>query len=442
MTNPELRRNLWLSFSLHRLIGMPALLGLVFMTAALSATPGAGAYRLYNVAAVLFMLVVWGWGGFNASASITDEWRDKTWDQQRMSALGPWTMTWGKLLGATSFNWYGGAICLLVLAFSGIAGDRPGWPLDLLLLIVIGVLIHAAMIASALRAGRSGARFVGHGGAVGFGILFVFVALQGAQWQINADASGTVFWWGLAIGGKKIVLLESAALFTVCAAVAAWRLMSNALQVRTWPWALPSFALILAVYLGGFNDRKFFGLTGFFVALTFSYATLLTEPNTPIIWNKLSLRLQTRDWRGLLADLPLWPATFALTLVFAVAVAPAFPFDLPRARAGGAFLAPLAMTLLLLRDAGIVLFFSFAPHARRPVVVAVLYMAVLNFLLPFFFEQSGLHAIAWFFNPYFHLISKLNDGSGVIDLLITGIHTTLALGLAGWRFNRGRRQAN
>lgn len=30
---------------------------------------------------------------------------DRTWDFQRLSALTPWSMTWGKLLGASSLAW-------------------------------------------------------------------------------------------------------------------------------------------------------------------------------------------------------------------------------------------------------------------------------------------------------------------------------------------------
>ena len=36
MSNPEFKRNLWLSFSTHRLIAMPALLALTFLAISLS----------------------------------------------------------------------------------------------------------------------------------------------------------------------------------------------------------------------------------------------------------------------------------------------------------------------------------------------------------------------------------------------------------------------
>ncbi|MDE3106492.1 MAG: hypothetical protein KGK08_15075, partial [Acidobacteriota bacterium] len=116
MNNPEFKRNLWLSFSRHRLIGMPSLLGLTFLALTFTDQQGEVAGSLYNVSVWLFIFIVWLWGARNANATIVDELRDHTWDQQRMSALDPWTMTWGKLFGSTSFNWYGGLMCLAVIA--------------------------------------------------------------------------------------------------------------------------------------------------------------------------------------------------------------------------------------------------------------------------------------------------------------------------------------
>ncbi|MDR2239950.1 MAG: hypothetical protein LBE33_05850 [Zoogloeaceae bacterium] len=434
MMNPEFRRNLWLSFSTHRLIAMPALLGLVFATAAYSlSNPGKA---LYITASALFILIVWLWGAINANAAIIEEFRDKTWDQQRMSALGPWTMAWGKLFGATSFNWYGGLLCLLALVFSGIAVDQPDWPLDLFSLIAGGILLHAALIALNLHAARFEMRLIRRGGLGWLVIAFAVLFMQGFIWSARSPLSGV--WWGITIDNQKFFLLASALLFMVCAVFAAWRLMSNALQVRTLPWAWPLFVIILTVYFGGFSrkesaDNVF--LLGFFIAAGLSYLMLFTEPNTLLVWNKLRARRQAGDWRGWLADLPLWPTTVLLAFIFAMIAMPTLT--------AGLSVFPLVTALLLLRDACIVLFFSFAPNARRPVSTAILYIAVINLLLPFFFGKFGWSEVAHFFNPYFSLGSRAffgGVGGSGIDLLIAGIHAAIALGFVAWRLNRAARQ--
>ena len=444
MINPEFKRNLWLSFSMHRLIAMPALLGLIFLTvalfdhvfSALSSLP-----KLYGAAWALFIFVVWAWGGINANAAIVNELRDKTWDQQRMSALDPWSMTWGKLFGATSFNWYGGSICLLVLIFSGIATNRPDWMLDLCILIASGILLHATLIVLNLHIARFEMALIRRGGIGWIVIMLAVLALWPATIQkLGVYSPSTVFWWDIKIASGKVFQLASTLLFMTCAIFAAWRSMSNALQVRTLPWAWPLFALILAVYCGGFSNGKWFCLIGFAIAMAFSYAALLTEPNTLLVWNKLRLRLQAGDWRNLLADLPLWPATFLLVYIFALAAMLTSPVDTQWSQAQGPANL-LVLAVLLLRDVGIVLFFSFTPNARRPVVVAVLYILVLNFLLPFLFANLGLHAVSYFFCPYRQFFPNENYGSGTA-LLIAAIHVAIALSLVAWRFNKTRRQTN
>jgi len=110
--NPELRRNLWLELSTHRLVAMPAVLFLVFVLFA-SRNVGDWAEIVFTTAVGLFIVIVPLWGTYKAAESVTDEVRDRTWDWQRLSALDPWRMTWGKLAGATAFTWYGAAICMV-----------------------------------------------------------------------------------------------------------------------------------------------------------------------------------------------------------------------------------------------------------------------------------------------------------------------------------------
>jgi len=437
MNNPEFRRNLWLSFSPHRLIGLPALLGLIFLAVALIDS-FARAASLYYTAAALFIIAVWVMGGNRASAAIVDELRDKTWDQQRMSALSPWTMTWGKLFGATALGWYLGLICLPVMVFSGIAAGRADWPLDLFLLVATGILIHAFSLAVSVHAARWEMEIFQRRGMGMLGFVFAFMALQSFMFipQIEAASAKPVLWWGMNMGSPKLFLLESVVLFMACATFGAWRLMSNALQVRTLPWAWPLFVLILTVYVGGFSDGKWFSLAGFFIATVFCYATLISEPNTPLVWNKLRLRLQAGDWHGLLAELPLWPTTFLLALVFALAAMLNWPAELTKWPRPASPAVPLAIALLLLRDAAIVLFFSFAPRARRAAGLALLYIVVLDFLLPFLFQNLGLRPVAYFFSPYSQILSGGNYGTGLIDLTLATLHAAIALGCMAWRFKK------
>lgn len=400
MINPEFRRNLWLSFSPHRLIAMPGLLALSFLAFALSGQNEHVAQRLYNLGTALFIFIVWLWGARNANAAIVDEIRDKTWDQQRMSALSPWEMTWGKLLGATSFNWYGGTMCLVVVAVTGVQANKPDLVATLLSLCATGILIHAALLALNLHSAQFESRFVQRGGMGWLAIILVFML---TPW-LARDSNTAVEWWGMQVP-RALFLLDTSLLFAACATFAAWRVACNALQVRTRPWAWPAFAILLALYLAGFaheEGRQPLWVVGLFVATAMTYAALFTEQNSLLRWRKLRLLQQRGDWRGWLEQLPMWPGTLVLSLLFDLMIlltAPEQPvwqgrFDpLPPQQA-------LTIALMLARDACILLFFSFARDNKRAAGTAMLYLIVLDMLLPFLAGVAGLDSLRYFLLPF------------------------------------------
>ena len=96
--NAEFRRSLWLELSMHRLIAMPVALALVLaLVYAMSDDPWES---IAVTAAWIGSALLGRWGVRSTAESVGDEMRARTWDAQRMSALGPWSMTWGKLFGA------------------------------------------------------------------------------------------------------------------------------------------------------------------------------------------------------------------------------------------------------------------------------------------------------------------------------------------------------
>ena len=102
--NPELRRNLWLQFSLLRLIAAPVAIGIVLLLVWL-----VSAHSLTAVATSaewFYLLIVLLWGTRRAADLVAEEIAGGTWDSQRMSALGAWQMTWGKFIGGISYVWY------------------------------------------------------------------------------------------------------------------------------------------------------------------------------------------------------------------------------------------------------------------------------------------------------------------------------------------------
>src|SRR6185312_4131289 len=95
----------------------------------------------------------------NASDAVTEEVRARTWDWQRLSTLGPWQMTWGKLVGATALGWYGAAWCIAAMAVAQLSfASKPGFAWIALGLVASGIGVQGAALAGSVQAARKDMR--------------------------------------------------------------------------------------------------------------------------------------------------------------------------------------------------------------------------------------------------------------------------------------------
>jgi hypothetical protein len=209
--------------------------------------------------------------------------------------------------------------------------------------------------------------------------------------------------------------------------------MSNALQVRTTPWAWPLFACLLAAYIAGSGDRatlhNFFRI-GAFVSAAMTYAALFSEPNGIPVWQRVLLRMQKRDWRGMLEHLPIWATTLLLTFAFAAVSAiqqagmSQFPYS-SDIQPLDALLPAIAFTVL--RDSCVLLFFAFSGNTRRVETTALLYLVIINGLLPFLAGVMNLDALKYFLLP-------IDPPHPVWSTAIMALHAAIALALVVWRW--------
>jgi hypothetical protein len=155
---------------------------------------------------------------------------------------------------------------------------------------------------------------------------------------------------------------------------------------------------------------------------------LFSEPTTLIRWHKLRLLQSREDWRGWLEHLPLWTSTLVLSFLFAVLLMLTASDDSGFGR--NEYLQPqygLTFALMLLRDACILLFFAFSPDNKRVVATTMLYLVVLNFLLPFLANVANLESMRYFFMP---VDASHNAWSSVLVMIV---HVGIAIGLVNWR---------
>lgn len=431
--NPELRRNLWLELTPHRLLAMPAVLFLLF---GLLATQAGREWpsTLTSTATAIFVALVVFWGARQAGASVTDEVRGRTWDWQRLSSLTPWEMTWGKLWGATAFTWYGGLLCIATLAIA--SGGMPSpreTPWVVLALVSVGLAMQGASLAASLQAGRKDSRL---GQRVGALILLPLAAV--AIFAFMSTVRGPfeqVTWFARSWDPVRFMAI-SAAVFAAWALLAAHREMSRELRVARLPWAYAAFIAFLATYVSGFGDfhsggmRSAFVFAGLIVAVVLSYYALFAEHTTAIRLRRTFAHARARRWRRLGEDLPLWVPAVAAVWLFAIA-AVSFPHrfesNLPGKWIGGF---PVAAALMVTRDVGILVFFALSARARRVEAAALLYIVLLSYVIPVFLAGVGLGSAAQFFWPY-----SLGSwpAAGVM-----AAHVALVAGAVAWRWRRTR----
>jgi hypothetical protein len=429
--NPELRRNLWLEFSLHRVIAVPVVIALIAMLIV-----AAGKEVLQNIAmaaAFGYVAIVLLWGTRLAGASVVDEARDRTWDAQRMSSITPWRMTWGKLLGAPSFAWYGGIILLIMFVLAGSWVHIPVLRYSALMLCG-AIMLHAMALNGSVLAARKGMARRGTGTIV--------IVLLGFMWLVPGlhaidNMDKPVAWWGTTLPQLDFAL-GTAAVFGAWAVLGAYRSMCNELEIRTTPWALPAFMVFTAAYFAGFplreihsagDFRAFFGImaTGVVVAMVIGYSLLFAEKSGATEWQRLRARMQARQWRRALQELPLWLVALAVGSVMALAA------SVTGSSGGGKFLhqigtAPIALMLFAIRDAAIFQFFALARQPRRIEAATLFYLILLYGLLPGLLKAFGADAVAQFILPP---LSKNAAFTTVIMAVQAAI--AIALAYARWR---------
>lgn len=419
--NPEFRRNLWLELSPHRLIAMPVILLAIFF---LSASIGESGnwWGVPRASLLAYFVIVYFWGTRRAAASLADEVRGRTWDGQRMSALGTWAMTWGKLFGGTVYIWYGGMICLAVFVFAESAISGPG---EASMLaghhLLSGLLGQAAAFVAALvllRKMRPAPRLpiilcqgIGLSALVGFqyGMSDVFITRAAVP-----AAPDVVHWYSWTVSTPEFNLASLAA-FLAWTLFAAYRLMRVELQHRTLPWAWIGFSLFLMAYATGFipvgleRDLPVFKwiAPSFLIAILLLYIALFAGPKDVVDQRAFLRACAASDWlrAGVLA--PLWLPSLVVMLIIGAALMTQIPVGLSDSRGWFGFrdvsaMLPylvLAVMLFVLRDMGILLLLNLGARGIRADLVGLVYLFLFYNVFGGLVSSAGWDSALPFFLP-------------------------------------------
>lgn len=451
MLNPEFQRNLWLEISPNRLLLMPVVLAIIYALIVYSEPAPTG--TIMFVFSVIGALFIAGWGSLAVIQSINHEITERTWDQQRLSALSAWQMAWGKLFGASIYPWFGGLICALVVLVSSFMGNHN--PARTLIYLAASIIttagLHSWIMALRLHTldvNKQSTSLVTRNFFIlafllqwGIGTLF---------WLRRDQDTGLGQWWGLQLGFPSLFLLLSVFILAL-GMLALWRSMLTQLMVRTIPWAWALGCIAVALIVAGFFDyasAAFFWMAWVvIIAIIASYFAFFTEKKQATNWRAVVFYIQQKRYKRMLQSLPLWVVSWVVALLFAVIYSVyVSTVNLSQLNNTGALMyhsaRPILWMLLLrtLRDAGIFLFFAWRNTSRKPTGMAVLTYVMLGYIFPAFLG-IGSTAAAEVFEPLYGFDnSSIKQGAFIQFSTLawgaTAAHLVIVAGLLIWRWKK------
>lgn len=396
--NPELQRNLWLELSLTRLVAMPVALVVILggVQAVAGAQDAAGATRFVLAGLLLF------WGSRLAADGFGEEVASRTWDNQRLSAASAWSMAVGKLVGGTSYVWYGALLCVpALIAFSPEEALRVLEAYLIAGLIAQGSALLAVLVLhrfdpASRRAHTTIAQLIGFA----FGMATAGT-LPGAAHSL-APSGAEVVWYGVTFPAESFVMSQElvAILWLVVGIVRAIRReFGHADGPLGWTiLTLYGVQLAVGLVLGraatGVRVAESLAVAAL-VSAALTYAGLVVTPAAPAGLRRLAASVSAGRWLAAWRNLPIWvPSAVAAALCVAALV-----LDLvASAEAGPGPLLPLAALGFLVRDIGIVYLVRLTWKRRTLIALAILF-GLLYGLLPAMFDRPELAIVHAIFLP-------------------------------------------
>ena len=400
--NPEFQRNVWLELTPTRLAVMPGVLFAIFAVVVLFNTrqglPWHVGLAVVGDWVLLVLLVIWGCR--LAADALLGEVGGRTWDVQRLSAIGPWSMTWGKLVGGTILVWYGAALCaplMLVVTRGDVerlveALLQGAWAQALALLMSLLVLRAApSRVGAAITLVQIGA------------IVFAFVlgAGLGALLPEASPIGGITLTWFVWPVDIHWFYILSAAVFTGWTVVGCYRLMRVELRLTGFPWAWPLFTAFAAVYavgllLGGADAflrivplppdlanaaaRFAAAVVALAIAVWLTLVGAVFEPKDLRRWSRWATAFRNRQWLLLLSRSPGFAFTALAAVVLAVFAVqwagdlPRLPFIDSATFAPGAF--AIALVLFMVRDLALIYLLTLGSRGVGMHILAIVLLSL------------------------------------------------------------------
>ena len=388
--NPEFQRQLWLNWRPSLLAWSVGLVLLVMAMPFALAEPKNLAGALSSTAITGLWIAAALYGSVLAGRSLAEEASQNTWDWQRLSALSPWQMAWGKLLGAVLPAW------LYVLWFSiAMAGIASIWAMqDFSVLHMVGLAVlwglglqTWAMNSVLMSWGQQDMPVNRRRAAVLPLLLLFFIPgpfLGKVYDGVFDNNDQPVLWWGYDVGGLGIAYLAGVLVLGL-GLLGLWRMLCTRLDVRTLPWAWPLGIVVSGIFAGGTVNggiSAFLGSTAWIALLGTVYVALQHMDQHLRAWRQVQWSLSQGRWRQALEALPLWPVSLLLGMLLSLLTL-LFPAHVEEEISIALSSFSLLSYLQLLRDCLLLTGFALlAGKLKSPMASFVIAWLILNVAAP------------------------------------------------------------
>ena len=429
--NPELQRNLWLEASPFRLA---LIAGLVLLALAATSVAPRGLGTTSGVALALYWFFAVLWGTRSAALSVVAEIRERTWDSQKLSSIGPWEMVWGKLFGATAANWFGALLCLPFVLLPAARDTSLMSALTYgVILLALGVFAQAAALLSSLVMIR---RNTGNWRldiflcqVAGIGAAFTYYSLWSSVSAFERSGTSALMWWGHAFSLRNFHLV-SLLLFLGWALVGCWRAMRAELRFANGPYVWLAYLVYSAVYSAGFEswigqrihipDASSPAATKLALAgitlLASTYGMVFLEPKDPVRLRWLGEQIRNHQLYKAFWALDCWMLSYGATLLVGLVLAVLWATN------PGGSLMVLAILGFLTRDIAIFVLMRGQAGGKGD-FAALAVLGALYLLLPTVMSGLNLPGLDFLFLPQGALgaIAGWGEGAACVYLALKRI---------------------
>jgi hypothetical protein len=288
-------------------------------------------------------------------------------------------------------------------------------------------MLHASVIAAALHTARASVST--HRRSTGIVPLLLLLYIVPFLVARASGSKGAVNWYGIDFDGIQF-LLASSAVFAAWAVVGAYRAMCQSLAVRTTPWVWVVFLMFVAAYSAGFaagetgQDSRVsmvaaLSFAGLFTGLLFTYLMLFTEQTGPVVLRRVAQKIKVQQWTRAWQEMPCWPVTWLFAALCAVILA-VNGAQSPNAAWKELAMTPIPSVLLAARDAAIFLFFAAAAQPKRVAGTTIVYMLLLDWILPGLLHALGLNQVAGLIFPFGPGNSWAQCASALVQATLAG----------------------